>query len=314
MPTRPNVCVFAPTLSLSVTFEAPGGDGGLDEIHFHPAGQGFWIARMLHHLGERPVVVTTLGGESGRVLSSLAPDWRVVLSVVEIAKDTPSYVHDRRSGQLLEIARTRLPARDRHEIDELYGRVLQHAASAEACVVTGLVPGESLPLDVYRRLGSDLAAIGVPAIGDLHGEELSAFLEGGHLHTLKVSDVDLQDDGVLAEAGGVAERLEAVERFAQRGAERVVVSSADGATLARFGDRRLRASPPLLHPADPRGSGDAMTAGLAVAALRGLGPERTLAVACAAGAANVTRRGLCSADAALVESLEGHVRVEVLAR
>ena len=46
---RATVCVFAPSLVLTVTIESPP-DGRDDEIHFHPGGQGFWIARTLRHL------------------------------------------------------------------------------------------------------------------------------------------------------------------------------------------------------------------------------------------------------------------------
>lgn len=119
-------------------------------------------------------------------------------------------------------------------------------------------------------------------------------------------------DQALPGDGSLEDHIRAIDRYAKLGAERIVVSAADRPTLARFGDRRLRARPPQLEVADPRGAGDAMTAGLVIAALRRLDPERALQIACAAGAANVTRRGLGSADAALVESLANHVQIEDL--
>jgi 1-phosphofructokinase len=307
---HPNVCVFASTLFLTVGVEA-GAEA--DEIHFHPGGQGFWITRMLRHLGERPVLVAPVGGESGRVVLGLAPAWRVDVSPVDMVEDSPAYLHDRRSGERREIAHTRMPTLDRHAVDDLYGRVLARASAAGACVVTGKSAGDTLALEFYQRLGADLASTGVLVVGDLHGEELLAFLAGGPLHTLKVSDQDLEQDGVLPRGASLAERFGAMDHYRHLGAERVVVSSAGEPTVARFGNVWLRADSPKLEPADPRGSGDAMTAGLASAALRRMEPERTLQLACAAGAANVTRRGLASADPELVVSLADHVQVERLA-
>jgi len=189
----PNVCVFTPALFLTVTVESLAGHEELDDLHFHPGGQGFWIARMLQDMEERPLLVAPVGGEPGRVLRGLAPAWRIELSPVEIE-----------------------------------------------------------------------------------------------------------------------DRLAALDDFVRRGVERVVLSSSHATTVAGFGGRRLRAEHPVLEPADPRGSGDSMTAGLVSAALRGLDPVRTVQVACAAGAANATRHGLGSVDAALVERLADRVEGEEL--
>ena len=310
---RPNVCVFAPNLSLSITVErrAGGGSEAGDELHFHPGGQGLWIARMLSRLGERPVVVAPLGGETGLILRALVSAWDVALSPVEVEDDSPAYVHDRRSGEREELARSPLPKMDRHESDELFGRLLDQATRSGTCVVSGRAPGDSLSLDFYRRLGVDLVATDVIAIGDLHGEELAAFLDGGALHTLKVSDADLVEDGALSAEATVEERLAAADRYVQMGAERVVISGI-GHAVARFGDLALHAKPPVLEAADHRGSGDAMTAGLVVAALRRMVPIRAVQLSCGAGAASATRHGLASADRNLVESLADKVEVEEL--
>lgn len=52
-----------------------------------------------------------------------------------------------------------------------------------------------------------------------------------------------------------------------------------------------------------------MTAGLATGLRRGLGEEETLRLACAAGAANVTRHGLGSADSGLIPGLVDKIEV-----
>ncbi|MGE3180265.1 MAG: PfkB family carbohydrate kinase [Phycisphaerae bacterium] len=304
------VCVFSPSLFLTVTIEALADNDDGDDIHFHPGGQGFWIARMLHHLGATPVIVAPVGGESGEVLRGLLATWDLTLDAVAINDSSPAYVHDRRDGERRELGTSLLPAFNRHEIDTLYGRVLECAVRAGTCIVTGKHPGDHLPVDFYERLGADLATTNVDVIGDLHGAELAAFLRGGPLHTLKVSDSDFVEDGELAEGASVSARFEAIERYSPKKVSRLVISADKMPTVAQFETRRFTAEAPMLESVDHRGSGDSMTAGLALAVLRGLDAIAALQLACGAGAANVTRHGLGNADAGLVESLAKQVKVE----
>ena len=248
------ICIFAPSLYLTVTIET-GDTEGFDHIHIHPGGQGCWIARSLRRLGERCVVVGPVGGETGRALSGLVPEWDIDLSAVSIKADTPAYVHDRRSGKRLEVAQSKLPAMDRHEIDELYGRTLEHATATGLCVMTGRAGEHWLPVELFRRLGADLAATKVSVVGDLHGQELKSFLDGGPLNLLKVSDEDLQKDGLLPKDAPLDQRIEVIDVLQKRGAENVVVSASEGVTIARFGSRSFQANPPQLDPVEQRGSG-----------------------------------------------------------
>lgn len=308
---QPNVCVLASSFFLTVTIE-PLSDSRGDELHFHPDGQGFWVARMLKHLGARPAVVAPVGGESGSVLCGLAPAWNVHLEPVAIRADSPAYIHDRRTGKRVQIARSRMPVLNRHETDTLYGRILELAAACGACVVTGKFPGDSLPLSFYRRLGADLHSVGALVVGDLHAAELTAFLEGGPLHTLKISDEDLIEDGALEPDADTERRAHAACAFLDRGVSRVVLSSADHPTLYASRDTTLHATQVKLEAVEHRGSGDAMTAALAASALAEADPVDTIQLACAAGAANVTRHGFANADPNLVRRLAERVKVREL--
>lgn len=308
MADRHSVCVLAPILTLTITIE-PTGEDGPDDIHIHPGGQGFWIARMLRHLGERPLLCAPVGGEPGRVLRALVPEWGIDLSPVQIEDRSPGYVHDRRSGERNPLAETPTPTPGRHEMDDLYGKVLDHSLSAGATVISG--NGEMLPVDFYRRLGSDLAAAETTVVGDLHGPELEAYLEGGPLDILKVSDEDLAADGALADRSESA-ALAVIERLRERGAQDVVVSRGRRPTLASIGGTEYRVTTPELEVVDHRGAGDSMTAGLMTARLRGESPEGSLRLAAAAGAANVTRHGLGSASPDLIDRLAERVEVTTL--
>lgn len=304
-----SVCVFAPSITLSVTIEAVDREPPWGEIHLHPAGQGFWIARLLAQLGYRALLCGPIGGEAGSVLRTLVPHWGVTLRGIRTIAASPCYVDDRRAGDRVHVARDQRPTLRRHEVDDLYGRALEIALETDVTVVTGRHPDDTLPLHVFERMGADLQSMGVSVIGDLHGPELAAFLEQGRLEILKISDEELISDGMIEDDSEPSIR-NAIEELASRDVGWIVVSRAERGALVGFEGRLHRAVQPALNVVDRRGSGDSMTAALVAAWLRGLDPEEAVRLGCAAGAANVTRRGLGSASAELIEQLADQVRIE----
>jgi sugar/nucleoside kinase (ribokinase family) len=63
------IAVFAPHPPLTVTLEREGARH--EQVHFHPGGQGVWVARTAASLGAEPVLCGLLGGESGELLGGL---------------------------------------------------------------------------------------------------------------------------------------------------------------------------------------------------------------------------------------------------
>lgn len=302
--------MLGPVLYLTVTVELSSAE--TDEVHIHPGGQGFWVARMLKHLDERPLLCGPVGGEAGKVFLGLLGQFGMDVSPVEIAHRSPVVISDRRSGERKIVANSPTVSLERHEIDDLYGRFLDRSLSAGLSVVTGQSE-EVFPVGFFRRLGHDLASSDVQVVADLHGPELWSFLEGGPIDILKVSHEDLRTDGLLGKGPATEEALvEAMGRLVEAGARAVVLSRQHEPTLACFGTTWYAARSPELDPADHRGAGDSMTAGLAAALRRDLGHEDTLRLASASGAANVTRHGLGSADAELIPALIGKVEVDWL--
>jgi 1-phosphofructokinase len=314
-PDEPTMTVLAPSLFVSITIE-DGPDADSQEIHLHAGGQGVWVARMARTLGECPVLCAPLGGESGRALTGLVRAWELDLDIVRTDTPSPSYVHDRRSGERREIARSAVPQLNRHEVDDLYGRVLERALATGVCVITGRFAGDDVPTDFYRRLGADLAGAGVTVVGDLHGSELDAFLEPSGLRWLKVSEEDLREDGRLPDADDTtrADVVAVLDELVDRGAEAVLLSRSDRPALAMADGRVLEVAGPTLEVVDHSGAGDSMTAALAVAAAQGMDVEASLRLAWAAGAANVTRHGLGSADRGLIHELADRATITEVER
>ena len=308
----PNVCVFAPALLLTVTIEPiDGADDSVGEVHLHPGGQGFWIARMLEQLGERPVLCAPVGGETGRAIWGLMTDWGIDLRPIVTDGASAARIHDRRSGERDEIARAVPPALDRHELDDLYGKVLELALETRTCVVTGRMPGDGLGDEVFTRLGADLASMSIPTIADLHGSDLDAWLEGGPIDVLKISDEDLAGDGSL-ESDTDEAVCEVIVDLVERGARSVVVSRAHRPALASIDRVLYRVHPPNVSVVDSSGAGDSMTGALAAGFLNAMEPGDALRLACAAGSANVARHGLATGSADLIRRLAREVDIEVV--
>lgn len=301
--------MFASSLVFTVTIESSDADSG-DEIHLHPGGQGYWIARMVDQLGEEVVLSAPLGGEAGRVIETLISETGVTLIATPRADESPVYIHDRRTGERLEVAEQLEAGLSRHEADDLYSRTLEAAISAGTIVVTGRYGAFGIPESFYARLGADLATLDIRVIGDLHGPELDAFLKDGRIDLLKVSADDLIADGAIDESEP-ARIGAAIAGLVDKGAGGVVVSGGgDGSSIAQVDNMWYRITQPSLQAADHRGSGDSMTAGLAVGLHRQLETTEILRLAAAAGAANVVRHGLGSGEAELAEALNDSVNVE----
>src|SRR5690554_4066664 len=303
------VAVFAPNLALTMTVES--GESDAADVHLHPGGQAFWVARMLSQLGVTAMLCGPVGGETGVALTALMRLWEVDFHPVESPHPSPAVIQDRRSGEREVFAETEGHGLDRHTLDNAYSLFLELALAAGTAVITGQ-SSAVVPLEAYRRLGHDLSSTEVEVVADLHGPELYAFLEGGRIDILKVSDEDLAQDGTLREDSDRA-AIAAVDDLRRHGAVDVVLSRADRPTIARLGGDLYFACTPRLEPADFRGAGDSMTAGLVAGRVRRLEPIDLLRLACAAGAANVTRHGLGSGSQELIAQLAEKVDVSVAA-
>lgn len=297
--------VFAPSSYLSITIESVGGE---DDIHVHPAGQGYWVARMLDVLGHPTSLCTPVGGETGNVFRALlgaAGD--AAGGLLESTTATGAYVHDRRDGDRREVARMRPPALPRHTLDDLVSNTLALGVEAGIVVLCGSNLDGSVPPDTFRRLTSSLVSAGVRVVADLSGDEMAAAIEGG-VTLLKVSRDELVEAGWSA-SGRAHDLAVAIDRLQQRGVEHVVVSCDTDGAIGGFGEQRWSAVAPSMHVTDHRGAGDSMTAGLAAALERGVDAQGAMRLATAAAAVNVIRHGLGSGHRAAIESLAELVEV-----
>jgi 1-phosphofructokinase len=306
----PRVCVFAPAPLLTVTIESKPDGSQDDEVHLHAGGQGFWISRLVAELGVHVVLCGSFGGETGRVVRGLIEAEGVAVRGITAGGSNGTYVHDRRSGQRVETASMAGDPLTRHELDELYGIALLEGMESDVTVLGGPTGPPIVPPSTYRRLAVDLRANGGKVIADLSGDPLGEVLEGG-LYVLKVSEEELVKEGriTVKDPAAVAGALRVL---ASEGATHVVATRAEEPALALVDDSLVVIRPPQLTAADHRGAGDSLTAGIAATIATGGDLVEGLRLGAAAGALNVTRRGLATGRRAEIERLAAHVDVSVL--
>lgn len=310
-PARENdgarVSVLAPSPLLTVALEGTDGPGDA-EVHLHPGGQGFWIARLIGELGLDVVLCATFGGETGRVVRGLLEGEPLRLRMVQTAGVNGAYIDDRRGGKRVRVGTMAPVGLSRHEVDELYGAALVEGLDATVSVLGG--PGVSepiLPADIYRRLAADLVANGRLVVADLSGKPLEAAVDGGAT-VVKVSHEELLRDR-LAGDDSVPALVTAMRALGAKGQAAVVCTRADQPALAIFDGRTVEVHGPVMEATDPRGAGDSFTAGMAAALARGRPFEHALRLGTAAGGLNVTRRGLGTGGRDEIERLAEHVEV-----
>jgi 1-phosphofructokinase len=291
--------VFAPAPQLTVTVERRG-EG--QEIHLHPGGQGVWQARMIVALGQPVVLCGAFGGEVGRVLEPLIASEGITVRAVQGESHNGTYVHDRRGGTRVDVAEVAGESLSRHELDELYGMTLAEGLAAEVCLLSGAAHPAVVPADMYRRLTVDLGRNGRRVVADLSGEHLRAVL-AGRPYILRVSHED------LSTGDEIESLVTSVCQLRAAGADTVVVTRAQRPAIALIGDVIYEVVTPRLEPADPRGAGDSLTAGLAAALAAGETIAEAVRSGAAAGALNVTRHGLGTGEQAAVRQLRDRIRL-----
>jgi 1-phosphofructokinase len=314
--TGGRVAVFVPSLLLTITIEhAQDCDG---DVHLHAGGQGFWVAHLAAALGAEVVLCCALGGESGRVLKGVLDAEPMSLRAVQAPQPSGVYIHDRRSGERVEIVNVAARPLERHASDELYGVALAAGLDSDVTLVCGCQPSNLVDADLYRRLVSDLRVNGATVIADLTGPLLASALAGG-VNLLKISDEELRaeggdDDGTGGDGGdgdGAAWVCSGARRLARAGAAHVVVTRASAPALLVGGDDEpvLELVAPTFHALDHRGAGDSLFAATGVGLARGMTIPEALRLGMAAGALNVTRHGLGTGTPDEIDRLARHVEV-----
>ncbi|HLS48401.1 MAG TPA: PfkB family carbohydrate kinase [Actinomycetaceae bacterium] len=317
---RPRVCVLAPTPLLTIEIDPfdprhPRNDSSTGrppgDVHLHPGGQGLWVARMAASLGAEVTVCGPFGGEVGPLLITSLTSSNLTVRPVTYLGGNGAYVYDCSSGER-RVAAHMVPAQlTRHELDDLYGTVLVEALDADVVSITGADPSHVVPSGFLARLVRDIRASDIPVVTDLSGEAAALVAAQGP-SVLKMSHEELISAG-LAGDDSLDTLVHAATALLEAGVGAMVVSRASEPALLVTAEGANLVEGPVITPQDHRGAGDSMTAGIAVGLGRGEPINQAVRLGAAAGALNVTRRGLGTGRREHIERFASLIDVKPLA-
>lgn len=299
--------MLAPSPYLTVTIERATTSG--DEVHLHPGGQGYWIARLAAEVGAGVTMCCTVAGESGSIVAHLLAGEPFDVEAIATHSPNGSYVHDRRGGTRVLVAETPPEPLDRHAVDDLYGSTLAAAADAGFLAIAGPTSWQLVPSGFYERLVADARRAGATVVADVSGPQLPEVLRSG-VDVLKLSADELRRDGMVEE--GDDGLLAAARRLRDLGAGAVVVTRAGAGSLLVEASTVAAVVAPRLDPVEPAGAGDSMTGALAAVLAAGDPLSSAVRVGAAAATLNVTRRGLGSGRRADILRFADRVEVRPL--
>lgn len=306
---RPRVAIFSPNPMISIAIESFSADGG-DDIHVHPAGQGVWVARMAAELGAEPVLCGFIGGEVGSILRPLLEQMPIELRLIETAEPSGIYIHDRRSGERQPVAQSAAFPASRHEVDDLFSVTVAAALDCDLLAICGPYPDNTVPLEIYGALVTDVKANGVPVVVDLSSPRLDSALEGKP-DLVKINDWQIA--GFIDGPVDTEERMRAaMEQVQEKGAQSLIITRAGDPALAMRDGKVWELAPPKFERGAREGCGDSMMGALAATIAAERDWEDVLRLSAAAGATNFLRSGLGTGSRSVIEELAPRVQLREL--
>lgn len=274
-------CGFTPCVQRIIEFEKveKGAVNRAQKVSITIGGKGANTARMIKQLGGAAELVEFVGGANGRLLEQMLDAEAVGYRHVEVEGETRfcQTLVEPGNPETTELVEEMPPisADNWRQMISLF----ESLDLADAVVaISGKLPAGA-PLEAYARICELVHDRGGRVILDAPGEPLLLSLP--HKPAIvKINDVEL-----LATIGG--DDLPAATReLLRQGAQAVLITRGSRSAFYADAARSLEIFPPKIKAVNPVGSGDAVTAGLAVALNDGREVAEALVQAMACGAAN----------------------------
>ncbi len=298
-------CGFTPCVQRIIEFTQLEKDvvNRASRVSIGVGGKGANTARMVTQLGGNPVLVGFAGGANGRLLEEMLSREGVSFLHVEVEGETRICqtlleAGNPESTELVE----EMPPLTSNEWNQMLSLFLSLDLSGAMVPISGKLPAAA-PVDAYAQLAKMVAEQGGRVILDAPGEPLLLALEHRPF-IVKINDVEL-----LQTVGG-EDLMAACHELIQRGAQSVLITRGSRTAFYVNDREALEIFPPKIEAVNPVGSGDAVTAGMAVELSRGKDVSEAIITGMACGAANALNlvSGLLRLDD--IERLRGIVRVE----
>jgi 1-phosphofructokinase family hexose kinase len=300
-------CGFTPCVQRIIEFEKveKGAVSRAQKVSITIGGKGANTARMVKQLGGMAELVEFVGGANGRLLEQMLDAEGVGFRHIVVDGETRICQTLVESGnpETTELVEEMPPitAENWRQMVALFESLeLTDAVVA----ISGKLPAGA-PDEAYARICEIVRDRGGRVILDAPGKPLLCAL-AFEPAVVKINDVEL-----LATVGG-DDLLAACRDLLGRGAGAVCITRGSKSAFYVDGEQVLELFPPSIRAVNPVGSGDAVTAGLAVALNGGGGAAKALVLGMACGAANALNLMSGYLKPEDVERLKERVRIDRL--
>jgi 1-phosphofructokinase family hexose kinase len=277
-------------------------------VTVYASGKPGNVARVLTTLGERAVLATFVGGDTGRAYVADLKRAGIEPALVETSAATRVCITvvDRGAGtatELIEEPGAVEPA----GWDALVSKLQALLPQAKGLVLSGsLAPPQ--PAGFYATCVRLARTAGVRCVVDARGEPLRRAI-AERPDVIKPNLAELADT-VGRELQSESDIAEAIGETCRAGAGRVLVTRGSAGAIAGDGRQCWRIGVPKITPTSAIGSGDSVAAGLIAAMTRGIDLPEAAKLAMACGVANALTPHAGHVDAEEVRRLAGQITVE----
>ena len=298
-------CGFTPCVQRIIEFNTLDKDvvNRASRVTIGVGGKGANTARMATQLGGQPQLIGFSGGTNGCLLEEMLAKEEVAFQHVEAEGETRicQTLVEAGNPEITELVEE-MPPISSHEWNQMVALFQSLDLSGAMVPVSGKLP-TGAPVDAYAQIAKMVAEQGGRIILDAPGEPLLLALEHKPF-IVKINDVEL-----LETLGGDALKA-ACRELIRRGAQSVLITRGSRTAFYVSESKTLEIFPPKIEAVNPVGSGDAVTAGMAVELSRGKAVSEAIITGMACGAANALNllSGLLKLDD--VEQLRNEVRVK----
>lgn len=254
------------------------------EVFDYAGGKVSNVARVVHQLGEPVLACGFLGGDTGAFIQKNLDQTGIRHDFVTVQPPTRLCVTivDQFTATSTELVEEAKPV-ESSDWERLYETLHRHLKSAGALVLTGSMPPNS-PADFYARCTAAANQRGIPVVLDARGEPLQRALPH-HPAVVKPNLSELAAT-VGREIQSDDDLRRAIIKLIDQGAQWTIITRGPKPAIVSNGQSFWTLATPAVPVLNTIGSGDAFTAGLAIALSRGQTLPEAGRLAAACGAAN----------------------------
>ena len=277
---------ITPCLQRTIFFEAlrPGQVNRAREVMVTPSGKATNVARVIQSLGGAAELISVCGGPTGEQFRRQMQADGVMFDPVETSNPMRicQTLIDQGTGQVTELVEESSPLTP-SEIESLFEKLEAALNQAQWLVISGSPPPQS-PVTLYHDFVQLAQEAGCCVILDSQKQPLlEALAARPWLVKLNQEELGLT---IGQDLHNNTETTVAAQELLARGAQNVVVTQGPDKVWLVNREGIQSFDPPQIDPVNPIGSGDAMSAGIALGLSRGDSLEDALKLGMACGAAN----------------------------